>query len=168
MMFHSDIYNLAVNMECNILTRNEFQCRRFFEGLVSKSSKLLIFLSFAALGGCETTASTPDNTAMAARVPVDYREKASAYLRRTLKDPYSVRDAQITEPAVIFVGLVNGGTAPGVCVQMNAKNSFGAYTGIQVTAVVFRDGQVIAAIPPVFDTCTKSTWLPFPEMNGAG
>lgn len=133
-----------------------------------KLSKLLILFALIVLSGCETSASTPGNAAIAARVPVDYREKVSVYLKRTLKDPYSVRDAQITEPAVIFVGLVNGGTAPGVCVQMNAKNSFGAYTGIQAAAVVFRDGQVIASIPPVFDTCTKSTWQPFPEMNGTG
>jgi hypothetical protein len=120
------------------------------------------------LAGCETTAPTAENKVTVAQIPSNYRSLAADYFKRTLKDPYSVRDAQITEPTVIFVGLVNGTKAPGVCVQMNAKNSFGAYIGQQAFAVSFRNGQILTVAPPVFDTCSKAQWRPFPEMNGNG
>jgi hypothetical protein len=134
------------------------------------NARILIGIAAASLmlSGCETTTNTPENTVMVTQIPKDYRAQAVAYFKRTLKDPYSVRDAQITEPAVIFVGLVNGGKAPGVCVQMNAKNSFGAYTGMETFAVAFRNGQLLGVGAPVFDTCTNARWLPFPELNGAG
>ncbi len=130
--------------------------------------KSILLASLLALAGCETTAPTSENKAKVAAIPGDYRQQTVAYFKNTLKDPYSVRDAQITKPTVIFVGLVNGTSAPGVCVKMNAKNSFGAYTGSEAFAVAFRDGKIFTVGPPAFDTCTKSTFRPFAEMNGQG
>lgn len=48
---------------------------------------------------------------------------------------------------------------------MNAKNLFGAYTGVETVeqAVAF-----FGVAPSVFDTCTKAVWRPFREMNGNG
>lgn len=118
-----------------------------------------------ALTGCET--SSPEALKKVATIPPNYRALTLEYFKKSLKDPYTVREAQITEPTPIFVGLVNGGTAPGVCVRLNSKNSFGAYTGLETHAVAFR-GQNIAVGPVVFDTCSKATFRPFPELNGAG
>lgn len=128
---------------------------------------ILLSMSAVLLTSCETTAPTVENKAKIAQIPSNYRAQTVTYLRRTLKDPYSVRDAEITDPTVIFVGLVNGTSAPGVCVRMNAKNSFGAYIGLQTMAVAFKNGSVMGAGEPVFDTCSKATWRPFTEMNGA-
>ncbi|MBY3183349.1 hypothetical protein HFO24_16985 [Rhizobium laguerreae] len=131
--------------------------------------KIAFFLALSVcLSSCETTAPTAENLAKVAQIPPNYKDQTVAYFKRTLKDPYSIRDAQITDPTVIFVGLVNGTSAPGVCVQMNGKNSFGAYTGIQFYAVAFKNGALFGVAPPVFDTCTKAVWRPLPELNGNG
>lgn len=79
-----------------------------------------------------------------------------------------MRDAEISEPTTSFVGLVNGGTLPGVCVRMSAKNSFGAYIGIQTISVPFRNGVAAGTTQPIFGTCANVQWKPFPEMNGNG
>jgi hypothetical protein len=115
------------------------------------------------LGGCQT-AKGPEGQALEAQVPANYRAQVAAYLRKTLKDPYTVRDAEISAPTTIFVGLVNGGSAPGVCLKMNSKNSFGAYTGLQIHAVAMRNGEVTGMGEPLFDTCRNVTWSPFPEI----
>jgi len=132
-----------------------------------RTLKFVLAAAFVGLlSSCQTTAPTPENKAVVTQIPIDYKQQTVAYFRKTLKDPYTVRDAEITEPTVIFVGLVNGTTAPGVCVRMNAKNSFGAYTGVQAISVAFKAGKVFLVNPPLFDTCTKASWTAFPDLNG--
>ena len=116
-----------------------------------------------ALAGCQPT-NQGSVVELAAQVPTNYRAQVAEHFRKTLKDPYSVRDAEISQPTTVFVGLLNGGNAPGVCVRMNAKNSFGAYIGLKTDAVVFRNDVVVGSAEPVFDTCTKETFSPFPVM----
>ncbi len=128
-----------------------------------RKNLLFVFPIFAALGGCQTTKG-PDGQALAAQIPSNYRAQIAAHLKKTLKDPYSVRDAEISEPTTIFVGLVNGGSAPGACIRLNSKNSFGAYTGLQTFTVVMKNGEITGVREPVFDTCRSVTWSPFPEI----
>lgn len=119
------------------------------------------------LAGC--SASGPVETAkLAAQVPPDYRAQIIRYVQATMKDPYSIRSAEISGPTSSFVGLVNGGSAPGVCLRMNGKNSFGAYIGVQTYSVAFRNGQVLGITEPLFGTCQDVTFAPFPELEGAG
>lgn len=91
-------------------------------------------------------------------VPSTYKDLVSSALRSSLKDPYTVRDAQISAPS----SLVGG--AQGVCVKFNAKNSYGAYAGIETDAFVFHDGK---AIPVLAVGCADLSYSPFPELEGA-
>lgn len=133
-----------------------------------------LLLSFA-LAGCGLAQRYPTNdapspTAVGAEaedsvkrnVPPNYRQIVAAEMHRTLKDPYSVRDAEISMPQEGFVGLLNGGGAPVVCARYNAKNSFGGYTGIQHTAYVFRDSRISTTIPNG-QACANRMFYPFPE-----
>jgi len=52
---------------------------------------------------------------------------AKEYLRRSLVDPYSVRDAEIAEPVVkSSFYIVDPAPAWTICVRYNAKNQMGA------------------------------------------
>lgn len=93
-------------------------------------------------------------------MPADYRQQVYAYLPNSLKDPYSVRDAEISAPTVVFVGLVNGGNAPGACVRLNAKNSLDAYTDVRHSPSRSATAKLSA-----LDTCSKGASRPFQEIT---
>jgi hypothetical protein len=68
-----------------------------------------------------------------------------AELRRTLKDPQSVRD--FTLCPVTKVGMKNGRPVRwSVLLSFNAKNSYGGYEGIKMFAAVFRNGRLSGGI----------------------
>ncbi len=115
------------------------------------------------LAGCQTT---PPNVKadISKGVPGDYREQVALYFRKSLKDPYSVRDAEISGPTTAFAGILYGGTVPAVCVRLNAKNAYGAYMGITTYAIGFKDGKVSGAVQVVFDTCRKEQYEPYHEL----
>jgi hypothetical protein len=53
-------------------------------------------------------------------------------------------------------------------VLANAKNSFGAYTGIKPTAFVFRDGVITASDAQYAGiACADATYEPFPDLQAA-
>lgn len=56
-----------------------------------------------------------------------YIEAAKAYFKQNLKDPFSVRFKDI----LVFTKAPNGKPVHGVCGQLNAKNSYGAYVGFR-------------------------------------
>lgn len=115
------------------------------------------------LAGC---AATPQQTReLASQVPPAYREIVKEYVRSTFKDPYSIKDARISEPTSVFVGLVNGGHVPGVCVAMNAKNGFGGYTGTKVYSVAFSGSSVMMMHEPINNSCQGVTLSPYPEIE---
>lgn len=116
------------------------------------------------LSGCATT-KPAEIAALASQVPADYKAQIIAYVVETMKDPYSIKSAQISTPTTSFVGLVNGGNAPGVCVRMNGKNSFGAYIGVETYSVAFRNGRVLGITEPLFGTCQNVSFQPFPELE---
>jgi hypothetical protein len=89
-------------------------------------------------------------------IPPNYRDLVVSELRSSLKDPYSVRDAQISQPTGIL------GTQ-GICVRFNAKNSFGAYTGLQTEAFVFSGGQA----RQVISSCGDASYSPFVELESS-
>lgn len=76
--------------------------------------------------------------------PDNYEVLIASYLKESLKDPYSVRDLSITQPIVtnIWVGVQRGGNVKGwaSCVSYNAKNSFGAYVGLEHDTFYMKDG----------------------------
>lgn len=78
------------------------------------------------------------------------------YLERELKDPDSLKQFRVTsgpEQISWYRGLVHGGgNAQGwlYCFEYNAKNSYGAYTGVKTDGVVLRMyGETAEVMPAV-------------------
>ena len=136
---------------------------RTYGGIILKTSICAVAVSLL-LAGCTTT-SPATTAALASQVPADYKVQVIAYVKETMKDPYSLKSGQISAPRPVFVGLVNGGTLPGVCVRMNGKNSFGAYIGVQTMVAAFRDGRIVGMAEAVFGDCDKAVFEPFPELE---
>ena len=64
-----------------------------------------------------------------------------AALKRTLKDPYSIRDMVLCPAGK--VKLKQGKPVSwSVQFSLNAKNSYGGYTGVQTYAAIFRNGRL--------------------------
>lgn len=97
----------------------------------------------ACLAGCVTTdAPAPADDPF----PVNYRALIAAKKGDIFKDPDSVRDATISAPRRASGPYLSpdGFVTPWItCVRANAKNSFGGYTGQQLTAVLISKNAVI-------------------------
>jgi hypothetical protein len=80
--------------------------------------------------------------------PTNYKQVVGNYLPASLKDPYSVQSLSASQPQKVTVdtGLAGGGNVQAwqSCVTYNAKNSYGAYTGIRYYTFTFRDGQLFS------------------------
>jgi hypothetical protein len=157
---------LEVDMQENLLRRR--WGRRRHEATRIALVVLLGALT-AGVGGC---VSNSQSTAEAGPFPARYRELAKEYLRRSLLDPYSVRDAEIAEPTVkASFYLVD--PAPGwtICVRYNAKNRLGAYTGITENALLVRGDRVSISMnelttpTPMAGICRDAKWSAFTELG---
>lgn len=77
--------------------------------------------------------------------PADYDAKVKRYLEGTLKDPFSVVLEQTKAPHFVQGNIKRGllGKKPYrgwlACYRMNAKNSYGAYTGFSNVAFLLTD-----------------------------
>ncbi len=81
---------------------------------------------------------------------------------RLWKDPASVREASVSEP---FVCTTGRGTC--FCIEANAKNVYGGYSGLGKYGVEFTKPEsfgLLGALGP-YIKCGKM--IPFPEMNGS-
>jgi hypothetical protein len=120
----------------------------------------MVLASLLPLAGCATN---PE--ASAAALPANWRQLVADRIRTTFFDPWSIRDAGIAEPVP---GTSIYGHIMTVCVRANAKNRLGAYTGLEFTGFVFRDGQIAAQdqqnIAPL---CAGAAYGPFPELAAA-
>jgi len=79
--------------------------------------------------------------------PTDYAEIIRSHMARRLKDPYSARYDFLNEPLPGWQGGL-GGVVFGyrVCVLVNAKNSYGGYTGAKLYFFMIKDGRVVKTI----------------------
>jgi hypothetical protein len=135
----------------------------------------LLGLTGILLAGCasvETVAATKPLIAdqVARKIILDHRS--------IWKDPDSIRDARIGQPYACTDESV---AAPGpysiattklpascLCIELNAKNSYGGYTGIHRTIAVFPETGDFSTL----DGGTKGfqehcqNLHPFPELNG--
>ncbi len=97
--------------------------------------------------GCTTAGGGLLNTNTvedAGNMPLNYESSIMNYLERNLKDPYSVKGLRISKPvltqcAVGMYGPFNGWR---VTASYNAKNSYGAYTGLQEEFYWFHGEQI--------------------------
>lgn len=99
------------------------------------------------------------------QLPPSYRSLIVAKMKTFLKDPYSVRDAEITGPMQTDYGF--GGHRPGVCFRLNAKNQYGAYNGVTTYVAGFK-GRDVTVGERITTDCDSHGWAPFPELNGKG
>lgn len=128
--------------------------------------KVFAAVCLVSLAGClevQPVATTEVNVAP----PSNARAAALGYARQSFFDPYSVRDASISEPFVIPYGFGGQSQAWVVCVRANAKNRMGAYAGMQESLIVF-EGDVVDTSRSGRDAasaCRSAQYGPFPELE---
>jgi hypothetical protein len=91
----------------------------------------------------------------------DERAAAIRYIKDTFYDPYSIRDASISN----VVTLEDTGIRA-ACVRFNAKNRMGGYVGKTATSLRFRGSMVISALqdaPSCMDQ--RLRYQNFPELE---
>ncbi len=78
--------------------------------------------------------------------PDDYQQIIKNFYGGIMKDPYSIRYENITEPRKGWVSGAFSSTKYGylVCVTLNAKNSYGAYTGAQTDGLIIYNGVIVS------------------------
>lgn len=100
--------------------------------------------------------------AIAASVPASPAIKSQIVrdARDLLRDPYAIRDAEISNVATFS----NGGQ--GVCVKANTKNAYGGYIGRQTMAIDIRNG-LLAGNTMNSPLCSRPDvkYYPFPELE---
>jgi hypothetical protein len=123
---------------------------------------MLAIAAMTALAGCQTTGTADQPVA---QPPANYRQLIIRETRDRVKDPYSIRSAEISAPDMAWSGLLYGGNAMVVCARFNAKNSFGAYIGIRPVAYIFRDQQLAHVVQDPPTACNGRTYQPFAELE---
>ena len=130
---------------------------QIIEVFVTKHSLSILAATFVA-SGCATSSAEDLGPP-----PSTYREVVAAHLKTTLFDPYSVRDAMISEPRS---GRSLSGPKWNVCFRGNAKNRLGGYTGLKEILFVFEGEQIIATDSDYGAiTCQGMRYSEFPELT---
>lgn len=123
---------------------------------------IVTLVALGSLNACSVPPPEDYSGAIAASVPPSaaLKEKIVRDARTFLADPYSVRDAGISN-----VATFNNGSQ-GVCVRANVKNKMGGYTGRTNLAVIIRNGVLVGNIPN-HRLCARPDvpWNDFPELE---
>lgn len=127
--------------------------------------------SATAISLCGCAAPSPQSTTEP--FPAEYRQMTREYLRRTLLDPYSIRDAEIATPEVRHsFYLIDPSPGWTICVRYNAKNRMGAYAGLTENALLVRGGRISISLNEITTPtreapgiCGEAKYGPFPEMD---
>jgi hypothetical protein len=116
----------------------------------------------AGCAGTQQVVPTGDVVAVEP-LPPSYRQVIIAKVKETFFDPYSIRDAGISQP---IRGQSALGATATVCVRANAKNRMGGYTGIKASSYTFRAGNlVLVDTDYAAMTCNAAVYEPFPEID---
>lgn len=123
-------------------------------------SYVVVTTLLAGAAGCSTVSSGGSSTADYGPAPTeDVRALISRHLAKTLKDPNSAQIGAVRGPTRIHLpgGLLGGDTYGwGICVSVNAKNGFGAYTGFNNVVLVYRYGNLSEMINPTDNQFTAA------------
>lgn len=104
-------------------------------------------LSLAGCGTGVTFADTPEPYTGQVTLPTDLSQ-VDRYLARSLKDPDSIKQYRISQ-AVHCKGT-DGSNESCMCVEYNAKNSYGAYGGVTLSRAHWMpDGSKLLILLPV-------------------
>lgn len=113
--------------------------------------KIILIVISLILGACGTVTREQAATAYYGSYPTNYENIVKQHFEIQLIDPTSVIYRSMTTPRKWYFGghgLVPAKFGYVVCVSMNAKNSFGGYTGLTSRSLLIRDGEVIAQDDP--------------------
>lgn len=134
----------------------------------------LVMIALVGLTGCITSNEpAPIAAAMpSSSVTRDQAQKMVLNERsRIWKDPYSIRDARSGD--VVVCPARDNLFPPAsscMCVEANAKNSYGGYQGARRTVMIFTASGGLdtsdGGIKGFEDVCQNLT--PFPALNGRG
>ena len=113
-----------------------------------------------ALGAC---AVKPD-LAQIGPYPADYKELIKGHIDRSFFDPYSMRNVAISYPNQGHIFFKQGWI---ICLEANAKNRLGGYTGLKKQAYLVNNGQVINSVGGQ-GICDGVSLSPWPEMENRG
>jgi hypothetical protein len=136
--------------------------------------RLCIFVMPLLLVGCYAPSANAPKRAAASDIaeaspsPGDmpkssYEAPVASYIKRYFVHADSLRAVKIGEP---FSGKLHGRAGSIVCVEMDAQNTAGSYTGPKRTAFLVTDGIVIESD---YDTplCKDQQLVAWPEMEVA-
>jgi hypothetical protein len=109
-------------------------------------NKIIAAVLALSLAACAAPPTADQLTAADfGRHPAGYREIIKGYMGRTLKDPESARYEFVRGPAQAWTTLGGLKVGWGVCANINAKNSFGGYTGSRLSYFLIHNDAVVAA-----------------------
>jgi hypothetical protein len=97
-------------------------------------------------------------------IPKNHRQVAATIYRAMLKDPYSVRDAEISKPLNRSLKGFPGWT---VCIRSNSKNGFGAYSGVTTVGLIISENRYRQLLDggTEREMCGGLKYEPFPELR---
>jgi len=96
--------------------------------------------------------------------PQSYKADLLAFLRTYLNDPSHIRNAGVTQPALMEVGP---GKRYVACVRYNARDDKGHYEGVKIGAATYVSGKLDRFInpgPQAKAMCKDAAFAPFPEL----
>jgi hypothetical protein len=120
-----------------------------------------------ALCGCagsqqQGPAALPiDEAAAAVPLPASYKTDILAILRIYLRDPTNIRSASVADP----LPLAGRRNRQIVCLQFDAKNSDGEYSGLKERVAIFSRGKLDQMIEAPPEQCAAARYQPFPEAE---
>jgi hypothetical protein len=106
---------------------------------------------FAALTGCTVT---PDQAAIGP-YPTNYEQLVKEQVRQSFFDPYSIRDSRLSAPQQGHMFMQQGWI---VCLEANAKNRMGGYTGLKRTAYLINGERIV-------NSWTDAPFCNSPQVN---
>lgn len=135
-----------------------------------RTSVVALLVPLFALAGCVSSEQLASVYA-AQRAPTsEERSALAATLRTTLFDPYSVRDAAISNVMSPKSVISWSPSAKAICVRMNGKNRFGAYIGLQHSLYKYSESGALLGIddtPIARQQCSdpRLGYSPFTEIE---
>ena len=135
---------------------------------MNKTPLICAVVASLSLAGCMEGAGPSATAPATTSPPENYRQLALAYARQSFVDPFSVRDASISQPLQVGYGLTGSTMVWVTCIRANAKNRMGGYAGLQETVVAFsgdsldlsRSGSAGGGL-----ACREAVYSPFPELE---
>ena len=127
--------------------------------------KLLILAAGVMLVGCQTSDPGQVDRRIAAQRPPSpaVRQLVVNEARNILLDPYSVRDVAISSLIPDLNSVEKNGF---VCVRFNAKNPYGAYTGLKTVGTNVVQGRLLGQYSnPYLCAHPGLKWHPLPEVS---